>query len=498
MSHAKAKIKTDIALIGAGIMSSTLATMIKELDPDLSIHQFETLGKEAQESSEALNNAGTGHAANCELNYTPMQNGKIQIDKALEVNHEFDLSRQLWSYLVKKGAIEDPQKFIHCVPHYSFVRGEENVAYLNKRYQALKEHYAFQDMIYVDEPQKINEMLPLVMQGRDPKEKVAITQVNTGTDVNYGNLTSLLIQSLKQHENYHIHFNHHVHDLTQIGKKWLLSIHNTQTREDLEVEAKFVFVGAGGGALHLLQKSGIPESTDYAGFPVSGVWLCCDNPEVTQQHNAKVYGLASVGSPPMSVPHLDRRHIDGKVSLLFGPYAGFTTKFLKHGSYTDYFRSLDMHNLLPTMTVGLHSYQLEKYLVGQVLESKEERIECLKEYYPDVHADDWHQKTAGIRVQIIKKHSTLKGQLQFGTEIVKSQDGSLAALLGASPGASTAVYIMVHVLEQCFKDQLKNKNWQDKLKEMIPSHGNDITTDQALWTKIREYTASTLKIKPKK
>jgi len=478
----------DVVLVGAGIMSATLGVLLKELLPDLTIQMFETLNGPAQESSNAWNNAGTGHAALCELNYTPMRaDGSIDISKALAVNTEFDLSRQLWTYLVKHGAIGSPADFIHPVPHMSFVRGADHVAFLRKRHAALTAHPLYAGMEYSEDREQLRTWIPVVMEGRGSAEPVAATRMDTGADVDYGALTRLLVAHLHRSGGVAVNYGSRVTDLDrEKDGRWRVEIEDTKTGERREVVAKFVFLGAGGGALPLLQRARIPEADGYAGFPVSGIWLRCDNEAVAARHNAKVYGMASVGSPPMSVPHLDRRIIDGKRSLLFGPYAGFSTRFLKHGSLLDLFRSVRLDNIGPVLFAARDNFGLTEYLIRQVLETNAQRFAELQGFFPHAERSDWRQELAGQRVQIIKRDPVHGGILEFGTEIVASADRSLVALLGASPGASTAAWIMLRIVDMCFEAP------PARLREIIPSYGESLIDNPVLCRKVRADSAAAL------
>ncbi|MFB6455305.1 malate:quinone oxidoreductase [Chitinophaga sp. Hz27] len=487
----------DVVLIGAGIMSATLGMLLKELEPELTIAIYERLDVAAAESSDAWNNAGTGHSAFCELNYTPQKpDGSVEIKKAVNIAEQFEVSRQFWSYLVENNIVSHPQEFIQSIPHMSFVWGEENVEYLRKRYKSLQQCHLFQGMEYAEDHQQLRDWMPLVMQNRDPQQKVAATHMEMGTDVNFGALTRALFKHLQQMEGVSLHFNHDVRDLKKTDDGlWQIKVKNRDTREKNTLRAKFVFIGAGGGSLPLLEKSGIPEGKGFGGFPVSGQWLRCNNPEIIARHQAKVYGKASVGAPPMSVPHLDTRMIDGQKALLFGPYAGFSTKFLKNGSIFDLPMSIKANNIHPMVSAGLDNIPLTKYLIAQVRQKPEDRLEALREYFPDAEMKDWELEIAGQRVQVIKKDPEHGGILEFGTEVVSAADGSIAALLGASPGASTAVSIMLNLLKRCFKEELETEEWQTKLKTMIPSYGQSLLNNPELTLKLRKWTTNVLELK---
>ncbi|TPG57003.1 malate dehydrogenase (quinone) [Ewingella americana] len=476
-TFAKDEKPVDVLLIGGGIMSATLGTYLQELEPDWSINMVERLDGVALESSNGWNNAGTGHSALAEMNYTPEKaDGSIDISKAVEINESFQISRQFWSYQVENGVLHDPRSFINSTPHMSFVWGDDNINFLRKRHAALQQSTLFRGMEYSEDPAKIKQWIPLVMEGRDPKQKVAATRIPIGTDVNFGEITRQLVASLQKKPNFSLSLGHEVREIKRNpDNTWNVTVADLKNGDkESVIKAKFVFIGAGGASLTLLQKSGIPEADNYGGFPVGGEFLVTENPDVVKRHLAKVYGKASVGSPPMSVPHLDTRILDGKQVLLFGPFATFSSKFLKNGSLWDLFGSVNFSNIMPMTHVGIDNFDLVKYLVSQVMLSDDDRFDALREYFPDAKKADWRLWEAGQRVQIIKKDEQEGGVLRLGTEVVSAKDGSITALLGASPGASTAAPIMLHLMEKVFKDKVATPAWQAKLKEIIPSYGTQL------------------------
>ncbi|MEO5944924.1 MAG: malate:quinone oxidoreductase [Ferruginibacter sp.] len=484
-------------LIGAGIMSATLAIFLKELEPGINIHIYERLAEVAAESTDGWNNAGTGHSAFCELNYTPeKEDGSIDISKALKIATQFEESKQFWASLVQQKNITEAKFFINNIPHMSFVWGDKNVTFLKKRYDALTRHTLFKEMQYAEDAQKLADWMPLVMHGRTADEKVAATRMELGCDVNFGALTRAMVDYLEKLDGVKIYLGHEIRDIERAEDgSWEISVKDLIRKKKSSVFTKFVFIGAGGGSLPLLEKSDIPEAAGYGGFPISGQWLRCINEKVIAQHSAKVYGKASVGAPPMSVPHLDTRMIDNKKELLFGPYAGFSTKFLKNGSFLDLPKSIEWDNIFPMLSAGWHNMSLTKYLIEQVSQSIDDRITALKEYFPEAVAADWELSIAGQRVQVIKKDEEEGGVLEFGTEIVCSADGTIAALLGASPGASTAVSAMIDVLKKCFAEKIKTVEWQERLKQLIPSYGQSLADDEALCKEVRKRSGEILEIK---
>jgi malate dehydrogenase (quinone) len=488
--------KVDVLLVGSGVMSATLASLLAELDDSLSMIMVERLATVAAESTDAWNNAGTGHAGYCEPNYTPTgTHGKIDINRALSINASFEVSLQFWSYMVESSALPAPKNFINPTPHLSFVWGDDDVKFLRQRYELLKAHHLFAEMEYSEDFDTLANWMPLVMQGRDKNQKVAATRILHGSDVDFGSLTRSFVRNLEQKDTFKLKLNNEVKQLKQLNNgRWQVTLTNLKTKQTKVIDAGFVFLGAGGGALKLLQKSGVPESHGYGGFPVSGQWLVCNNPEVIQYHHTKVYGKAALGAPPMSVPHLDMRMINGEPALLFGPYAGFTTKFLNEGSYLDLIKSVKPGNIHPMLKVSRHNTNLTRYLITEALKTRTSKIGVLRQFYPQAVKADWHLENAGKRVQIIKKCDEKGGKLEFGTEIVAAQDGTIAALLGASPGASVSVKAMLDVIERCFSAQLQTSNWQTKMKALVPSYGETLIENAALLKKIRQRTLSTLNL----
>lgn len=481
----------DIVLIGGGIMSATLGVLLRQMRPDWSIVTYERAPKVATESSDPWNNAGTGHSALCELNYTPERpDGSIDISKAVKVNEQFQDSRLFWSSLVEQGILPAPERFIRPVPHMSYVSGDKDVAFLRKRYDALKPTPLFESLVLAEDVATFEDWVPLMMEGRDTSIPMAMTRSEAGTDVNFGALTTFLFEAL-QKEGVEVATNRDVTNIErQVNGRWRVTVKNRLTGEVTKVTAKFVFIGAGGHAIHLLQKSGIEEARGYGGFPVSGQFLRCTNPDIIAKHSAKVYGQPQVNAPPMSMPHLDTRVIGDDRGILFGPYAGFSPKYLKAGSPADLFTSIKPDNILTMLTVAKDEMPLTLYLIKQVLQKHVSRIEVLKDFVPDADGRDWELIHAGQRVQTMKRTKDKRGKLEFGTEVVAARDGTIAGLMGASPGASTAVSIMLDILERCFPAEYAE--WKPRLADMIPSHGVDLMQEPGLLSEISERTRKSL------
>ncbi|EKG38589.1 malate dehydrogenase (quinone) [Pseudomonas syringae] len=490
--------KVDVLLVGGGIMSATLAVWLNELEPSWSMEMVERLDGVAEESSNGWNNAGTGHSALAELNYTPEdKNGNVDISKAIEINEAFQISRQFWSWQVKTGVLKDPRSFINSTPHMSFVWGDNNIQFLRKRYAALQASPLFSGMQYSEDHEQIKKWVPLMMEGRDPAQKLAVTWSPIGTDVNFGEITRQFVANLKVKQNFNLQLSSEVEDINHNDDgTWRVKYKNLKDGTVTETDTKFLFIGAGGAALHLLQESGIPEAKEYGGFPVGGSWLVTDNQTLAMQHMGKAYGIASTGAPPMSVPHLDTRVLDGKRVILFGPFATFSTKFLKNGSYFDLLTSTTTHNVWPMTRVGIEQYPLIEYLAGQVMMSDDDRFAALQQYFPNAKKEDWRLMQAGQRVQIIKRDEEKGGVLKLGTEIVASKDGSIAGLLGASPGASTAAPIMLGVLEKVFKDKVATPEWQAKLHQIVPSYGTKLNNNPDRVAEEWAYTSEVLQLTP--
>ncbi|GGG43193.1 malate dehydrogenase (quinone) [Bizionia arctica] len=469
----------DLICVGGGIMSATLALLTKLMDPTAKILILEKLGDVALESSDAWNNAGTGHSALCELNYTPENSdGSIDMSKAIDICNQFEISKQFWSYLVNQKLIEDPKAFISGMPHCSWVTGDYNSAFLEKRFEKIKDHFMFNTIEFTKEIEKMKEWFPLMMTDRTSDEVMAANRIERGTEVNFGELTRMLFGILDKEYGIKVQCNQEVLDIDPEDKiDWTVKVKNTISNEHHYLDAKHIFIGAGGGSLLLLQKVEIEEKHGYGGFPVSGEWLVCKNEDIIKKHFAKVYSKAELGAPPMSEPHLDSRFIDGKRELLFGPFAGFSPKFLKEGSYLDLAKSVKYYNIPSMLTAFWHNLPLTKYLINQVKMSHHDRMEDLRNFVKDAKDDDWKVLVAGQRVQIIKKDEFESGKLQFGTEVVSSKDGRITCLLGASPGASTAVKIMLEVLEKAFPEILHSEKGKQLLSEIVPTWNKPINQE---------------------
>ncbi|MBC9230177.1 malate dehydrogenase (quinone) [bacterium SPL81] len=481
----------DVVLIGGGIMSATLGTYLNELQPDWNIRMYERLDAVAQESSNGFNNAGTGHSGFMEMNYTEEKDGKMDISKAVKVAGQFEIAKQFWAHQVKQGVLGTPNTFINPVPHIAFVWGD-NVKFMENRYTAMIQDPLFAGMKISEDPAEIKQWAPLVMNGRDPQQKIAATRMDVGSDVNYGAITTQLVNHLEKSPNFKLRTSTEVTGISKNDDNtWSVAFKDLKSGEVSHVKTRFVFIGAGGAAIKLLQMTGLPEAQQYAGFPVGGEFLVTDNPLITAQHTAKVYGRADLGAPPMSVPHIDTRYIDGKKYVLFGPFATYSNKFLKQGSQLDLLASTNKNNVLPMAAIGLQNADLVQYLISQVLMSDEDRFNELKKYYPEANPKDWHLRQGGQRVQIIKKEPGKPAKLQFGTEIFASKDKSVTALLGASPGASTSPYIMLNLLETAFPEQTKGA-WNEQLHEIVRSYGQDLSENPELLDQVRHYTSSTL------
>lgn len=471
-------VNPDVILIGSGIMSATLGAVLKGLDPSLRIQLYEMTDALAEEASNGWHNAGTGHAGLCELSYTPDYgpDGEVDVSKAIEIFHQFEHSLQFWGYAARTGMVDSVKDFVNPVPHLSFVYGQEQVDFLRSRHRQMSQHHFFKQMEYTEDRDTIREWAPLILEGRDPAEPVAMTRMPNGTDVNFGALSTQLIEWLGKQDGCGYATQHRVTDLNKRNGKWEVSVRDLATKRSFTTSAKFVFIGAGGGSLPLLQKSGIPEAKGFGGFPIGGQWLISEKPELVEQHTAKVYGMSPGAAPTMAVPHLDTRIIDGKKALLFGPYAAWTTKFLhRKGSFLDLPGSIGIDNIGSLIKVGLHNIPLVRYLVQQGTQSMETRLGELRNFYPDAKTEDWQLIDAGIRVQAIKKEDGDAGIVHFGTEVLTSSDHTISALLGASPGASVSTNIILEVIKKCFADTLGTDAGHQRMKAMIPSYDEDLT-----------------------
>jgi len=478
--------KSDVVLVGAGIMSATLGALLRRLQPDWSITLVERLDGAAGESSGSWNNSGTGHAGLCELFYTPQRaDGSVDITKAVQVNEQFQVTRQFWAYAVANGMLTDVRTFLNPVPHVSFVQGTAHVDYLRRRYEALVANPLFAGTEFIDDVDEFARRLPLMAAGRALSEPVAITWAADGTDVDFGVLTTQLIGYGVRSGTTAL-FGHEVRNLSYDGA-WTLRVRNRRTGENRKLKAKFVFVGAGGDALRLLQKAGITEVRGFGGFPVGGKFLRSGDPALAAGHRAKVYGMPAPGAPATTAPHLDARVINGKSWLLFGPFAGWSPKFLKQGRVSDLPRSIRPANVASMLHAGVSERKLVNYLISQLQQSPPARAEVLRQFVSSAVDSDWETVIAGQRVQVIRR-----GALDFDTTVLSGADGSIAGLLGASPGASTAVTAMLEVLRRCFAHRYPS--WLPTLQEMVPSLGTRLSGEPKLFEEVWSWGTKVLEL----
>lgn len=474
-------------------MSATLGTLLQQMEPGLTVELYERAPDVATESSGDWNNAGTGHASWCEMNYTPDRAGEIQTAKAVLTNEQFHESRLFWGKMVQQGVLSEPSSFVRSVPHMSFVAGEKDVDFLRRRYDTLRHISLFDGIEYSEDRAVLEEWAPLMMESRAARGQFAMTRAIAGTDVNFGEITRQLVRSMGAN-GAKVKTNNEVTGLEKLlDNRWRVTVRDRQSGRTSHRDARFVFVGAGGHAIHLLQKSGVREAKGYGGFPVSGQFLRAVNRELIGRHSAKVYGKPQLKAPPLSMPHLDTRMVDGERVLLYGPFAGFSPRFLKRGSVLDLPRSVTLDNIPTLLTVARDEVALTTYLIQQVIQKHISRIGVLRDFIPDARPEDWVLTHAGMRVQVMKRTATKRGAIEFGTELLTSDDGTLAGLLGASPGASTAVSIMLDVIARCFRDEY-NATWKQKISDLIPSHGTRLAENQKLLDEANAFTRDTLQL----
>ncbi|MGY1760835.1 malate dehydrogenase (quinone) [Geodermatophilus sp. SYSU D00779] len=467
----------DAVLVGGGVMSATLGMLLAQAEPDRRVLVVERLDEAGCESSAAENNAGTGHAGLCEFNYTPRRpDGTVDPGAAVLIAEQFAASLVFWARLVERGELGPPAAFVRSVPHLGLGRGADGVAYLRARFEALRCHPLFADLEYSDDPDVLATWVPLVMAGRAEGEPMAATRAAQGTDVDFGVLTRQLLAALRARGG-EVRLGTEVTSLRRSGGRWELAVRDRATGTRRRLRTPYVFVGAGGGTLPLLQSARVPEVRRYGAFPISGRFLRTDRPELVAAHRGKVYGHAEPGAPAISVPHLDLRVVDGRESLLFGPFAAFSPRFLTRGRLGDLVRSVRPGNLPVLLASVRDNRALVAHLVRQVTARPSSRMAALRRFVPTAREEDWRLVNAGQRVQVLKETDGRGTLVGFGTEVVTSAGGSLAALLGASPGASTAVATVLDVLDAGSPG--RRDEWGPRLAELVPPP----TPDELAWAR---------------
>ena len=485
----------DVVLIGGGIMSATLAALLEVVAPQWSITVFESAAGRRRRELARLE----------QRRHRPRRPVRAELHARRarrpggpgQGRHDQRAVPGLPPVLVapgRAGLTGAPKEFINPVPHVSFVTGEDGRAYMRARHEALAAQPLFDGLEYSDDPAELAEWTPLMMAGRDPRQLVAATRSAAGTDVNFGALTRMLLEDAAD-RGVAVHCQPARHEPrparpTAAGRS---PCRDTVTGERRTVRRPVRLRRRRRRRAAAAAEGGHPGDRRASAASRSAASSCAPAPPSWSQHQAKVYGQAAVGAPPMSVPHLDPRVIDGDHSLMFGPYAGFSPKFLKAGSMFDLPRSVKPNNLGSMLGVARTELALTRYLVNELLQSGADRHQTLRAFVPDgrrARLGDDHRRPARPGHQAGPGDRPRRAPVRHrGRRRRRRHDRRPARRL---PGASTAVSAMLDLLERCFPDRMPA--WRPALQEAIPSYGRSLADDPALLAEVRASTMQTLEL----